>query len=191
MNHPKLRRFVLAAGLAVVLALSASADEGLWLFNKPPKDVLQKKYGFAVTPEFMDHLRLASISFGGASGSFVSPDGLVLTNHHVGRGAVQNLSTKDRDLMKTGFYARTQAEELKVPGMELRVLAGIEDVTDKVLGAEKPGMTPVESADARQKVVAALEKDAAGTPGRRGVVVTLYSGGMYHLYTSSGTLPRR
>ncbi|MGE5740723.1 MAG: S46 family peptidase, partial [Candidatus Aminicenantes bacterium RBG_16_66_30] len=183
MNHPKLRRFVLAAGLAVVLALSASADEGLWLFNKPPKDVLQKKYGFAVTPEFMDHLRLASISFGGASGSFVSPNGLVLTNHHVGRGAVQNLSTKDRDLMKTGFYARTQAEELKVPGMELRVLVGIEDVTDKVLGAEKPGMTPVEAADAREKVIAALEKDAAGTPGRRGVVVTLYSGGMYHLYT--------
>src|SRR5512141_2826766 len=183
MNHPKLRRFVLAAGLAVVLALSASADEGLWLFNKPPKDVLQKKYGFAVTSEFMDHLRLASISFGGASGSFVSPNGLVLTNHHVGRGAVQNLSTKDRDLMKTGFYARTQAEELKVPGMELRVLVGIEDVTDKVLGAEKPGMTPVEAADAREKVIAALEKDAAGTPGRRGVVVTLYSGGMYHLYT--------
>ena len=183
MNDPKIRRFVLAALLAVVLVLPASSDEGMWLFNKPPKDILQKKYGFTVTPEFMDHLRLASISFGGASGSFVSPDGLVLTNHHVGRGAVQNLSTKDRDLMKTGFYARTQAEELKVPGMELRVLAGIADVTDKVLGAEKPGTTPVEAADARQKVIAALEKEAAGTAGMRGSVVTLYSGGMYHLYT--------
>jgi hypothetical protein len=183
MNDPKVRRFVLAALLAVILVLPAASDEGMWLFNKPPKDILQKKYGFAVTPEFMDHLRLSSISFGGASGSFVSPDGLVLTNHHVGRGAVQNLSTKDRDLMKTGFYARTQAEELKVPGMELRVLVGIEDVTDKVLGAEKPGMTPVEAADARQKVVAALEKEAAGTSGKRGSVVTLYSGGMYHLYT--------
>ncbi|MGZ5499061.1 MAG: S46 family peptidase, partial [Candidatus Aminicenantales bacterium] len=117
------------------------------------------------------------------SGSFVSPEGLVLTNHHVGRGAVQNLSTKDRDLMKTGFYARTQAEELKVPGMELRVLIGIADVTDKVLGAEKPGTTPVEAADARQKVIAALENEAAGTAGMRGTVVTLYSGGMYHLYT--------
>ncbi len=183
MNNPKFRRHIFAALLAALLVLSASADEGMWLFNAPPKDILQKKYGFTVTPEFMDHLRLASISFGGASGSFVSPDGLVLTNHHVGRGAIQNLSTKDRDLMKTGFYARTQAEELKVPGMELRVLIGITDVTDKVRGAEKSGMTPVESADARQKVIAALEKEASGTSGTRGGVVTLYSGGMYHLYT--------
>src|SRR5512135_652277 len=134
MIHPKLRRLILAAALAVVFVLPAAADEGMWLFNKPPKDLIQKKYGFAITPEFMDHLRLSSISFGGASGSFISPDGLVLTNHHVGQGAVQNLSTKDRDLMKTGFYARTRDEELKVPGMELRVLYGIDDVTDKVLG---------------------------------------------------------
>ncbi len=183
MNNPKIRRFTLSILLAVWLVLSVAADEGMWLFNKPPKDILQKKYGFTVTPEFMDHLRLASISFGGASGSFVSPEGLVLTNHHVGRGAVQNLSTKDRDLMKTGFYARTRAEELKVPGMELRVLHGIEDVTEKVLGAEQPGMSPVEAAEARQKVIAALEKEAAETSGFRGVVVTLYSGGMYHLYT--------
>jgi len=182
MNASRIRRYALAALLALALLLPAAADEGMWLFNKPPKDILLKKYGFAVTQEFMDHLRLASISFGGASGSFISPDGLVLTNHHVGQGALQNLSTKERDLMKTGFYARTRGEELKVPGMELRVLAGIEDVTDKVLGAEKPGMTPVEAAEARQKVIAGLEKDA-GTSGLRGVVVTLYSGGMYHLYT--------
>jgi hypothetical protein len=174
--------FVLAALLALALVLPVAADEGMWLFNMPPKDILLKKYGFTVTPELMDHLRLASISFGGASGSFVSPDGLVLTNHHVGRGAVQNLSTKDRDLMKMGFYARTRAEELKVPGMELRVLYGIEDVTDKVTGAEKPGMSPAEAADARQKVIAALENETAETSGLRGVVVTLYSGGMYHLY---------
>jgi hypothetical protein len=173
---------VLAALMALALVLPVAADEGMWLFNMPPKDVLLQKYGFTVTPELMDHLRLASISFGGASGSFVSPDGLVLTNHHVGRGAVQNLSTKDRDLMKTGFYAPTRAEELKVPGMELRVLYGIEDVTDKVTGAEKPGMTPVEAADARQKVIALLEKETAETSGLRGVVVNLYSGGMYHLY---------
>jgi len=174
---------LITALLALALVLPVAADEGMWLFNMPPKDILLNKYGFTVTPELMDHLRLASISFGGASGSFVSPDGLVLTNHHVGRGAVQNLSTKERDLMKTGFYARTRAEELKVPGMELRVLYGIEDVTDKVLGAEKPGMTPVEAAEARRKVITALEKDTAEKPGLRGVVVTLYAGGMYHLYT--------
>lgn len=181
-NRSRYRAPILLAALAALLLVRpAPADEGMWLFNKPPKDILLKKYGFAATPEFMDRLRLASISFGGASGSFISPDGLVLTNHHVGQGAIQNLSTKDRDLMKTGFYARTRAEELKVPGMELRVLVGIEDVSDKVLGAEKPGMGPVEAAEARQKVIAGLEKDAG--EGLRGVVVTLYSGGMYHLYT--------
>ena len=182
MKKTWTRRLIPAVLLAVLLVLPIFADEGMWLFNKPPKDLIQKKYGFAVTPEFMDHLRLSSISFGGASGSFISPDGLVLTNHHVGQGAVQNLSTKDRDLMKTGFCARTRAEELKVPGMELRVLQDIEDVTEKVLGAERPGMTPAEAADARGKVIAALEKETAEKSGLRGVVVTLYAGGMYHLY---------
>jgi Peptidase S46 len=182
MTNPRFRRHLLAGLLAVLLVLPLVADEGMWLFNKPPKDILQQKYGFTVTQAFMDHLMLASISFGGASGSFISPDGLVLTNHHVGQGAIQNLSTKDRDLMKTGFYARTRAEELKVPGMELRVLTAIEDVTDKVLGAERPGMGPAEAAEARQKVIAGLEKETAETSGLRGVVVTLYSGGMYHLY---------
>jgi hypothetical protein len=183
MRKHDIRRFISILVLAAALVLPIAADEGMWLFNKPPKDILQKQYGFTVTPEFMDHLRLASISFGGASGSFISPDGLVLTNHHVGQGAVQNLSTKDRDLMKTGFYARTRGEELKVPGMELRVLQGIEDVTEQVLGAEKPGMSAVEAAEARQKIIAALEKETAEKSGLRGVVVTLYSGGMYHLYT--------
>ena len=182
MKKHDIRRLIPVLLLAIALILPVAADEGMWLFNKPPKDILQKQYGFTVTPEFMDHLRLASISFGGASGSFISPDGLVLTNHHVGQGAVQNLSTKDRDLMKTGFYARTRGEELKVSGMELRVLHEISDVTDQVLGAEKPGMSAVEAAEARQKVIAALEKGTAETSGLRSVVVTLYSGGMYHLY---------
>jgi hypothetical protein len=182
MNKPILKKFFPAVLVCILLVLPIFGDEGMWLFNKPPKDLLQKKYGFTMTQEFLDHLRLASISFGGASGSFISPDGLVLTNHHVGQGAVQNLSTKDRDLMKTGFYARSRAEELRVPGMELRVLQAIEDVTDRVLGAEKPGMSPAEAADARGKVIAALEKETMEKTGLRGVVVTLYAGGMYHLY---------
>jgi hypothetical protein len=182
MNRSVFKRSLPAALLTLLLVLPMFADEGMWLFNSFPKDAVQKKYGFAVTQDWLDNLRLASISFGGASGSFVSPDGLVLTNHHVGRGAVQNLSTKDRDLMKTGFYARTRAEELKVPGMELRVLYEIEDVTAKVLGAEKPGLTPAEAADARGKVIATLEKETTEKTGLRSAVVTLYSGGLYHLY---------
>jgi hypothetical protein len=186
MTRSRMRGVTPAVLLTVLLALFLTfpsfADEGMWLFNMPPKDLLQKRYGFSMTREFLDHLRLASISFGGASGSFISPEGLVLTNHHVGQRALQNLSTSDRDLMKTGFYALTRADELKVPGMELRVLEDIQDVTALVTGAEKSGMSAVEAAEARQKAIPGLEKDTFDKTGLRGVVVNLYSGGMYHLY---------
>ena len=170
--------------LIFVLALFAPvfADEGLWLFNMPPSSVLKAKYDFAVTTEWLEHVQLASIRFGGASGSFVSPEGLVLTNHHVGQGALQNLSTKERDLMKTGFYARTRAEELKAPGMELSVLQEIEDVTAKVLGAERPDMSAAQAAEARDKVISVLEKESTEKTGLRSTIVNLYSGSMYHLY---------
>jgi hypothetical protein len=180
MKHLKIKLFVLL--LAVTLFIPAHADEGLWLFNMPPASILKAKYNFTVTPEWIQHIQLASVRFGGASGSFVSPDGLVLTNHHVGQGALQNLSTKDRDLMKTGFYARTRAEELKAPGMELMVLQEIEDVTAKVTGAEKADMTPVQAAEARNRAIAAVEKESTEKTGFRSTVVNLYSGGMYHLY---------
>jgi hypothetical protein len=168
--------------LALLCAGFLPADEGMWLFNLAPKDRILKTYGFAVNDEWLTHLRLASINFGGASGSFVSPDGLILTNHHVGRGAVQNLSNKDRDLMKTGFYARTRAEELKCAGVELRVVENIVDVTAAVTGAVKPGMSAVESADAVEKAIAALEKDESERSGLRCTVVKLFSGSLYHLY---------
>lgn len=164
------------------LLLPLAADEGLWPYNLVPKDYLAKKYNFKVTDEWLNHLRLSSIRFGGASASFVSPDGLVLTNHHVGRGAIQNLSTAERNLIKTGFYARTRDEELKCPGVQLWVLQEIEDVTDKVLGSEKPGMSAQEVLAARQKVISEIEKEASKTSGLRCQVVSLYSGAMYNLY---------
>jgi len=139
MSKLRARLFILIIVLS--LAFPLLADEGLWPFNMVPRDQLKTKYGFEASPELLKHLQLSSLRLGGASASFISREGLVLTNHHVGQGAVQNLSTKERDLMKTGFYARTRGEELKVPGMELRVLHEISDVTDQVLGAEKPGMS--------------------------------------------------
>ena len=180
MKHLKIKLFILL--LSVGLFIPVHADEGLWLFNAPPASILKAKYNFTITPEWLQNIQLASVRFGGASGSFVSPEGLVLTNHHVGQGALQNLSTKDRDLMKTGFYARTRAEELKAPGMELMVLQDIEDVTAKVTGAETPDMTPALAAAARDKAIAAIEKDSTDKTGLRSTVVNLYSGGMYHLY---------
>jgi len=180
MKNLRARIFCLTIVLALFLPLSA--DEGMWLFNMPPAQILKAKYNFNITPDWLSHVQLSSVRFGGASGSFVSPDGLVLTNHHVGQGAIQNLSTKDRDLMKTGFYARTRADELKCPGMELMVLQEIEDVTFRVLAAEKAGMTAAEASAARDKVIAALEKEGSEKTGLRATVVNLYSGSMYHLY---------
>ncbi len=178
-------RFAPAAllpALLLALIVPAPADEGMWLFDKAPKDLVQKEYGFALTQEWLDHVRLSSVGFGGASASFISPEGLVLTNHHVGRGLIQNHSTAERDLMKTGFYARTRAEELKCPGVELRVLVEIVDVTARVLGAETPDMTVPQAAEARNKAVAELEREAPAGSGMRYQVVNLYSGSMYHLY---------
>jgi len=168
--------------LATALFLPAQADEGLWPFNAFPADLIKAKYAFAVTPQWLEPIMLSSVRFGGASGSFVSPTGLVLTNHHVGRTTIQNLSTKDRDLMKTGFYARTLAEELKCPGLELTVLQQIEDVTDQVRAAEKPGMTAAQAAEARNRIIAVVEKEQSEKTGLRCTVVSLYSGSLYHVY---------
>ena len=181
----KRTRFATAAllpALLLALIVPAPADEGMWLFDKAPKGLIQKEYGFALTQEWLDHVRLSSVGFGGASASFISPEGLVLTNHHVGRGLIQNHSTAERDLMKTGFYARTREEELKCPGVELRVLVEIVDVTERVLGAETPDMTVPQAAEARNKAVAELEREAPAGSGIRYQVVNLYSGSMYHLY---------
>ncbi len=170
--------------LSVLILISLSpvySDEGLWLFNLPPKEYLKKKYNFEITQEWLNHIMLSSVRLG-ASASFVSPDGLVLTNHHVGAGAIQNLSTKERDLMKTGFYAKTKEEELKCEGLEAWVLQEIEDVTEKVLSAEKKDLTPAEASEVRNRTIANLEKDCSEKTGLRCRVVNLYSGGIYHLY---------
>ena len=103
-----LRKIAWLLILLLVGLVPLFPDEGLWLFNMPPTELLKAKYKFTAEPEWLLHLQLASIRLGGASASFISADGLVLTNHHVGSGAIQNLSTKDRDLMKTGFYARAR-----------------------------------------------------------------------------------
>ena len=118
----------------------------------------------------------------GGSGSFVSSDGLVLTNHHVGADALQKLSTADRDLVKLGFLARTREEEIKCVDLELNVLMHIEDVTDRVNAAVPPGSPPAEAFKARRAVMNNIEKEALDKTGLRSDVITLYQGGQYHLY---------
>src|SRR5881227_3105278 len=164
-------------------AASGFADEGMWLFNAPPLKQLKEKYQFEPTQQWLEHLQKASVRFNsGGSGSFVSANGLVITNHHVGADTLQKMSDAQHNYLKDGFYARTQAEEIKSTDLELNVLMSIEDVTARVTGALKPGMTNDQASKARSSVIAAIEKESKDKTGLRSDVVTLYQGGAYHLY---------
>ena len=96
----------------------------MWTYDNPPLAQLKAKHGFEPTQEWLDKVRLASVRFmDGGSGSFVSPDGLMITNHHVGLGCIQNVSSAENDFVKTGFYAATREKETACPGYEVNVLA--------------------------------------------------------------------
>ena len=160
-----------------------TADEGMWTFDNPPRKLLQERYGFTPTQEWLDHVRLASIRFNdGGSGSFVSPHGLALTNHHVALGQLQKVSTPQKDYVKDGFLAHSEAEEMKCPDLELNVLESMENVTARVLAAVKPGMSDKDALDARKAVIAKIEKESQDATGFRSDVIPLYQGGEYWLY---------
>jgi peptidase S46-like protein len=167
--------------LLFLLTLPLLADEGMWLFNEFPKDKVKQKYGVDLTPAFLDHLRLASVR-AGASGSFVSPKGLIFTNHHVVLGCVQDVSTKEHDYVANGFIAKTQDQELKCPGAEANVLLKIEDVTAKVKAAIKAEPGSAEANRQRKVELSSLENECSTRTGNRCQAVTLYGGAQTHLY---------
>jgi Peptidase S46 len=161
----------------------ALADEGLWLFNNPPTKQLQDKYRFTATAAWLEHLQKSSVRVGrGGSGSFVSPNGLVLTNHHVGSDALQKLSDATHNYVADGFYARTLSDEKQCPDLELNVLQSIQDVTERVNAAVTQSTNAGAAFQARNRVIADIERESQNTTGLYSEVVKLYGGGTYQLY---------
>jgi len=183
-SNQMISRLQMAAILIAWSLLSAArADEGMWLFNDPPRKLIKERYGFDLTDRWLEHLQKASVRFNsGGSGSFVSEEGLVMSNHHVGADCLQKLSDKDHDYYRDGFHAKTRAEEKRCHDLELNVLMSIENVTDRVNAVVKAEMTAEQAFLARRAIIAEIEKESLDKTGLRSDVVTLYQGGQYHLY---------
>ena len=176
-----LNRSMLLCALMVALlsfqTIPVSAfDEGMWTFNNVPKEDIKQKYGFDVTDDWLHKLQLASVRFPGGSGSFVSPNGLVLTNYHIVEDVVGELSTATKDYAKEGFVARNQSEELKAEGLSLDQLVSIEDVTAVVNSTVKSDMSAAEANAARRAQITAIETQSMRETGLKSDVVALYQG---------------
>jgi hypothetical protein len=183
MKFRALRFVSLIPVLLLATAAIASAEEGMWTFDNPPLKALAEKYNFHPTQEWLDHLRLSSVRLNdGGSGSFVSANGLLLTNHHVARVQLQKNSTAEHDYLRDGFYAATEDQEMKTPDLEINVLVGMHDVTARVQDAAKGAKDDAEALKARDAEIAAIEKESKDKTGLRSDVVTLYNGGEYWLY---------
>jgi hypothetical protein len=174
----------LALALAAFTAgRPAQADEGMWTFNNFPAAKMQAKYGWAPDAAWLQHVQLSTLRLAeGCTASFISPDGLVMTNHHCARGCIGALSDAKHDYIATGFYAAALKEERRCPDMEADQLTGIEDVTAKIRNATD-GKSGKAFIDAERGAIAEVENKCQTSAALRCEVVTLYHGGEYDLYT--------
>jgi hypothetical protein len=173
----------LSLAFIVSIARDSRADEGFWLFNAPPIKQLQEKYHFTPDPAWLEHIQKSSVRFNGeGSGSFVSANGLVITNHHVAADSLQKFGDVQHNYLRDGFYAATPNEEKRCYDLELNVLESIEDVTSRVNAAVPPGAKPEEGLAARRQAIADIEQESTKATGLRSEVVTLFEGGSYQLY---------
>jgi hypothetical protein len=179
---------LLVASAFLTLACSAHADEGMWTFHNPPTQLISQKYGVNVTPEWLERVRLATVRLSNCTASFVSPNGLILTNFHCSWTCLDEHSTKDKSLMNDGFLAETREKEVRCQTQVADVLQSYEDVTAKVMAATK-GMNDTAANDARKKTLSQLEQAcevASRKDKKTGPLkcesVNLYNGGQYWLY---------
>jgi hypothetical protein len=184
----KLLRYSLVITFLVLFSLISYSDEGMWLPHQM-KDLNLKERGLQMNPEDLykkdgTGLMSAVVNLGGGTGEFVSPEGLILTNHHVAFGAIQRASTKEKDYIQDGFIARTRSEEIPAQGYIADVLLGYEDVTSQILAKVKPSMTYRQEYDAIEKaqkeLIAKAEKAGKDL---RCTIASMYSGNQYFLFT--------
>lgn len=179
----KIMRPLIVLLTFIITGTPAIAHEGMWLYNDPPRRLLKEQYNFEPTESWLEHLQKSSVRFNsGGSGSFVSANGLILSNHHVGADALQKFSDEQHNYLRDGFYAATNADEKRCLDLELNVLMNIEDVTDRVNAAVKDDMDAEQALMARRAIMAQIEKESLEETSLRSDVVTLYQGGKYHLY---------
>ena len=163
-------------------APALTSDEGMWLLNDFPSQLLQEYHGFGPSKEWLEHVQQAAVRLaGGCSGGFVSNHGLVMTNHHCASDCVQQLSTAKRDYARRGFSAAFETDEVRCPEIEVNELLIINDVTDRVNNATR-GRTGAEYHDASEAEQSKIEKECAISDDLRCDVVNLYRGGLYQLY---------
>lgn len=172
-----------ALAAAETVVLTGTEMGTMWTFENAPLAYWAKTYDFEATQEWLDHVRLASVRFASwCSASFVSPDGLAMTNHHCARSCVDGLSSMEKDYVEDGFTAQTRDEELTCDGVYLDQLIAIEDVTDRVHAAAAAGATDAEMAAAREAITLEIDEQCEEETGLQCQVVSLFHGGQYQLY---------
>jgi hypothetical protein len=189
-----VRRLAFLGFLAALSAAPAAAQAPaeypgletgkMWTFDVPPLEYWKARYGFTPDQAWLDHARLAAVRYGGGcSASFVSPEGLVMTNHHCARGCIESATRPGEDFLANGFLAPTRTEERPCQGLVLDQLQEITDVTPRVNGGVRAGATDAQATEARREAIRGIEKECGGEVAERFCqVVTFYRGGQYKLY---------
>lgn len=178
--YPMRRLLSIALACAAVIG-SARADEGMWTYDNFPSALVREKFGATIDQPWLDRVRQATVRLAGCTASFVSEDGLILTNHHCITACLAENSNKDKSLLEDGFLARQRAQELRCPTQLADVLVGMDNITTKVEAASA-GLDDRAANEARKRTLTALEQECEKTNGQKCQSVSLYNGGQYFLY---------